>query len=223
MHGYVFRPLPQVATPKLEHASRVWYHSRYNLRRRRAEPFICARTCWEMTEKSKPVKEPKPERRGSVDKCPVCGTHVDAEAYHCPACHSSFCYHCRARLLPADRQMECLNQSCMYYAKLVCGTCDSRMEKSVPPAVYIEPEEGYWPGLLVLVLVLAAILWVWTSFLWALLFAVVVYTVSGYLLHARGFNIFGRERRVEHERKGHFYACLCCHEPVKLIRREHDQ
>ena len=101
-----------------------------------------------MSKHSEPEKESKPQRRGDTQKCPVCGSHVESEAYYCPTCHNSFCYHCRARLVPSDAQMECVNQACAYYAKLICGTCASKVEQDAPPSVYLEPEEGYWPGFL---------------------------------------------------------------------------
>ena len=43
-----------------------------------------------------------PPRRGDIHKCPVCGSGIDAEAYFCAKCKNYFCFHCRARLLPAD-------------------------------------------------------------------------------------------------------------------------
>ena len=36
----------------------------------------------------------KLERRGDVEKCPVCGSRVDRDAYHCPTCRNYFCFHC---------------------------------------------------------------------------------------------------------------------------------
>ena len=84
-------------------------------------------------------------RRGDVAKCPVCGTGVDPESYHGSQCRNYFCFHCRARLLDAGAQLQCLNQSCDYYAKLICGVCDPAKEKEEPPSIYAEPEDGYWP------------------------------------------------------------------------------
>lgn len=161
-------------------------------------------------------KKPKIERRGDVGLCPVCGSEINPQAYHCAVCSNSFCYQCRARLLPSDKQLECVNQDCEYYGKLVCSLCDTPEELS-HVAVYIEPEDGYWPVLLVLVLVLSAFVWAWSSLGWATLFAIVFYVVVGLLLHRLGVNIFGRERRVEHQRKSLEYHCLCCRQPVKEL------
>ena len=94
------------------------------------------------------------KRRGNVAKCPICGSQVDPEAYHCPACHNYYCYHCRARLLASDTQLQCANQSCDYYGKLVCSVCDPQGEKEEPPAVYEEPEDGYWPLWLIVSLII---------------------------------------------------------------------
>ena len=89
------------------------------------------------------------KRRGDVEKCPVCGSHVDAEAYHCPSCRNYFCFHCRSRLVPPDTQLQCVNQQCDYYGKLVCDVCDISHQRDEAPTVYAEPEDGYWPGWLI--------------------------------------------------------------------------
>lgn len=169
-------------------------------------------------ESQRDEKRETSPRRGDVAKCPVCGSAMDSEAFHCPTCHSFFCYQCRARLLPSDKQLECINQSCDYYGKLTCSICNAPVERSEPPAVYLEPEGGYWPALLLLTLLFLVIVWAWTSFAWGLLFAILLYCVGGYLLHSLGVNIFGRERRVEHQRKSRVYLCLCCQEPVKELK-----
>ena len=41
-----------------------------------------------------------------------------------PGLPQYFCFHCRARLLPPDTQLQCVNQQCDYYGKLVCDVCD---------------------------------------------------------------------------------------------------
>ena len=84
-----------------------------------------------------------PERRGDVNKCPICGSQVDSEAYHCSACRNYYCYHCRARLLLSEIHLQCVNQNCDYYGKLVCDVCDPLEEQEEEPAVYAEPEDGY--------------------------------------------------------------------------------
>ncbi len=157
-------------------------------------------------------------RRGNVEKCPVCGSRVDVEAYHCPACHNSFCFHCRARLLPPDTQLQCVNQQCDYYGKLVCEVCDSAAEKEEPPTVYAEPEDGYWPALLALVLILVPLVWYFTSsFLVAVGFAVLAFVGGGSFLQRRGVNVFGRENQVEHPRRSTYYTCIRCRQPVKKL------
>lgn len=157
-------------------------------------------------------------RLGDVGKCPVCGSAVDPEAYYCPTCSNYFCFHCRARLLPADTQVQCVNQDCTYYAKLVCEACSSRQEKEELPAVYAEPEDGYWPGWLVLVLVFAAVIWYFSYFWVAALVAIVGYLLGGYLLQWMGINVFGRERKVEYQRKSSFHNCIRCGQPVKELQ-----
>ena len=103
-----------------------------------------------------------PERIGAVEKCPVCGSRVDLEAYHCPTCRNTFCFHCRARILPSDIQFQCVSQQCEYYGKLLCDVCEEMVEEDSPPAVYLEPQEGYWPLLLIAVLVTAWFIWSWS-------------------------------------------------------------
>ena len=157
------------------------------------------------------------KRRGDVEKCPVCGSHVDPEAYHCPTCRSYFCFHCRARVLQPDTQLQCINQECDYYGKLICGVCDPHGEKEEPPTVYAEPEDGYWPAWLALVLVAVAVIWYFTSFLVAAGTAIATYAVGGYLLHRVGVNVFGRERKVEHQRMTSYHTCISCEKPVKEL------
>ncbi len=165
-------------------------------------------------------EEPALQRRGDVRKCPVCGSPVDAEAYHCPQCRNSFCYHCRAQIHPAEKHLQCTNQDCRYYAKLICEVCHKVTEKSEPPAVYMEPEEGYWPGLLLLALLTGLLTWVWASFLWATWLTLLVFAGGGFLLHRLGINIFGSVRRVEHPRKSRFHPCICCGQRVKQVSTE---
>ncbi|TWU29054.1 hypothetical protein Poly41_67530 [Novipirellula artificiosorum] len=159
-----------------------------------------------------------PQRLGDVEKCPVCGSRVDGEAYHCPTCRNSFCFHCRASVLPSEVQYKCTNQPCEYYGKLLCDVCEERVEREEPPAIYLEPQEGYWPLLLVALIVAAGFLWAfWTSFRWSSLFVLVGFPAIGILLHRLGLNIFGRERRVEHRRTSRFYQCRCCQQQVKEL------
>ncbi len=159
------------------------------------------------------------QRRGDVHKCPVCGLAVDAEAYHCPTCRAYFCYHCRARLLKPDAQLQCTNQDCQYYGKLVCGVCDPQREQHESPAIYAEPEDGYWPAWLALVLIVGAVIWYYASFWWAFLIATATYAGGGYLIQRAGWNLFGSERRVELQRKSTFHTCVSCHRRVKKLKR----
>ena len=125
---------------------------------------------------------------------------MDPEAYHCPTCRSFFCFHCRARLLEPDTRLQCVNQGCDYYGKLVCGICDPLHEKNEAPSIYAEPEDGYWPAWLILVLI-------------------GTYLVGGYLLHRLGLNIFGRHRTLEHPRKSTFHTCIHCQSEVKELHK----
>ena len=157
------------------------------------------------------------ERRGDVQKCPVCGSQVDPDAYHCPTCRNYFCFHCRARLLESDTQSQCLDQACDYYGKLMCDVCDVSVEKEEPPTAYVEPEDGYWPALLVAVLVVGAVAWYCTSFLIAAGMSIGIFALAGFLLHRKGVNIFGREKRVTQSRVSSYRTCIGCGKPVKEV------
>jgi hypothetical protein len=159
------------------------------------------------------------QRRGNVEKCPVCGSRVDAEAFHCPTCHNYFCFHCRARLLPPDTQLQCANQDCRYYDKMIFGVCEESHEKEEPPVVFAEPEDGYWPAWLAVVLVCGVLIWSFASF-WATGgIALAAFAGGGYLLHRAGLNIFGRERQVEQRRKSSYHTCINCEKPVRELGR----
>ncbi|MCY2986011.1 MAG: hypothetical protein NTY15_20470 [Planctomycetota bacterium] len=164
----------------------------------------------------------KPQRRGDVGKCPACGSSVDPEAYHCPTCQTDFCFHCRARLLPADVQLECVSQPCSYYGKLICSICDGKVEQEEPPILYNEPQDGYWPAWLALVLFLAGIIWyLSSSFLAAAIISVTVYFGAGYYLQKQlDWNLFGKERSVEQHRRTSFYRCIHCQGRAKELRKE---
>ncbi len=182
---------------------------------------VAGETATAVDESDTQHEEAKPEinRRGDVEKCPVCGSAVDADAYHCPSCRNYFCYHCRARLVPPDKQLQCVNQDCDYYGKLVCDVCDVAHERDEPPTVYAEPEDGYWPGWLLLALVSFGVVWYLHSLHFAIWQAVGLFVLGGLILHVAGVNIFGKQRVVEHQRKSIHHRCLSCGEGVKEIRR----
>jgi hypothetical protein len=123
-------------------------------------------------------------------------------------------------LLGVDAQMQCTNQGCNYYGKLICAVCDPAVEHEEPPSVYAEPEDGYWPAWLLLVLTVSAVIWWFTSFLAAAAIAVAAYAGGGYVLHRAGVNLFGRQRKVEYKRKSTFHTCIKCQRQVKALRGE---
>jgi hypothetical protein len=164
-----------------------------------------------------PVPPAAPTRLGDVQKCPVCGSAVDADAYQCPTCRNAFCFHCRARVLPGDVQLQCVNQACHYYGKLICDVCEKQIVEEQEPAVYMEPEEGFWLLLLIALLVASGVVWSQASIGWAALCLLLGFPIVGLALHLSGLNIFGRERRVEHRRSAKCYRCICCGQAVKQL------
>jgi hypothetical protein len=184
------------------------------------EPIVHNETPEEALAVEDSTRETVP-RRGDVEKCPVCGSRVDAEAFHCPTCHSYFCFHCRGRLLPGETQLQCVSQSCDYYGKLICGLCDPQAEKDEPPTKYLEPEDGYWPAWLAAVLLVAAVSLYYFTFLTSLIEAVVLFLLGGWLLNKWGFNLFGKVRAVEQQRKTRYHTCIHCLEPVKSVTSKH--
>lgn len=158
-----------------------------------------------------------PPRLGNVRECPVCGSAVAPGAYHCPTCQNSFCFHCRARVLPSDVQLQCVNQRCAYYGKLLCDVCEDTVVEEQPPAVYMEPEEGFWPLLLLVDFIAFGFVWYQSSFGWAALFLFLAFPALGYAGQVLGLNVFGRERRVEHRRTAEYYRCICCRKAVKEL------
>jgi hypothetical protein len=163
---------------------------------------------------------PPVARRGDVCKCPICGSSVDQGAYHCAACRNYFCFHCRARLLPSDAQVECVNQDCGYYGKLVCGLCDSPHDKKEAPLIYAEPVDGYWPLWLGIALFVGLIIWYFTVWWFGFFLAISVFVAGGLWLQKKGFNIFGTEAMVTHERSSSYRTCIRCQQPTKEIKPE---
>ena len=157
------------------------------------------------------------KRRGNVEKCPVCGSQVDSEAYCCPTCRSFFCYHCRARVVETDPQFQCINQACDYYGRLVCGVCDPRHERQEPPSIYLEPEDGFWPLLFILGLLGALLAWFrwWLTWPWLLLFGAAVFCCGAVVVRLFGRSVFGRHIKVEQQRITPYHTCLECGEEVR--------
>ena len=170
-----------------------------------------------MEHQNNPAAETAVKRRGDLQKCPVCGSPVDSEAYYCPTCHNYFCYHCRARLVESDSQLQCVDTNCEYYGKLVCSVCDSAVEKEEPPSVYAEPEDGYWPLLLLAAIIIGILIWWLGSFLVGLIVGIVLFAGGGHLLHRYVLNIFGRERTVTRSRVSSCNTCVRCQSLVKVV------
>jgi hypothetical protein len=164
------------------------------------------------------VPKSAPKRRGDVSKCPICGSGIDPEAFHCAQCHNYFCYHCRARLLKSDRQLQCTDQNCDYYAKLMCSECDEPGIRQDPPVEFVEPLDGYWPLWLVASLIVGGLTWYYgANFAAGAWTALALFILGGFLIHRAGINIFGGERRIVEERTTTYYSCLRCKQPVKEI------
>ena len=161
--------------------------------------------------------DPKIElaRLGNITQCPICGSEVHSDAYHCTKCRSFFCYRCRAHLGADEPILQCGNQDCSYYGKWVCGVCNPTIKKQETPLEYIEPIDGYWPVWLIASLLLSLIFgwyFTWTS---ALIVFVGLYAGLGYILQTMDVNIFGKQRKVSMDRSTDIHACICCSKPTK--------
>jgi hypothetical protein len=170
------------------------------------------------TEEEARTEKSEIRRLGDLQKCPICGSQVDPDAYHCPYCHNYYCFHCRARLLGTDKQYQCVSKDCDYYGKLLCSVCDLEVRKDEPPAVYFEPEDGYWPLLLIGSLLLAILIWIMSSFVAGLLSWLVIFVGGAYILHRAGVNVFCRELEVARPRSSAYHTCICCQQPVRELR-----
>ena len=154
-------------------------------------------------------------RLGNTKQCPICGSDVHSDAYHCTRCRSFFCYHCRAKLGADEVILQCGNQDCGFYGKWVCSVCDPATQKAEPPLEYDEPVDGYWPAWLLASIfmgLLAAWYINWSS---ALIVFAGMYAGLGYLLQSMDVNIFGKLRRASMERSSEVHSCICCSSPTK--------
>lgn len=165
-----------------------------------------------------PTTAPRSElnRLGNTSQCPICGSEVHSEAYHCTKCRSFFCYHCRARLGFNEAVLQCGNRDCGYYGKLLCSSCDTPTTKQEAPLEYIEPIDGYWPGL-VCVSILVSLLIAW-KFTWsaALIAFLTLFAGVGTILQSMQFNIFGKQRHVSMPRTSNHHSCICCNSETKI-------
>lgn len=160
---------------------------------------------------------PVVHRLGDTSKCPICGSNVATEAYHCTHCRNFFCYHCRARQASSETGLQCTNQACGYYGKLVCNICDPEQRKDEPPTVYLEPLDGYWPALLGISVIASLIVWLYSTWLAALIFWFGSYLGLGYILQSMGFNIFGKQRTVSMPRTSKHHQCIGCGQTAKEV------
>ena len=68
-----------------------------------------------------------------------------------------------------------------------------------------------------MVLVLGAMVWLYSSFLVAAVIVIAVYAAGGFALHRAGVNMFGRQRKVEHRRRSTYHTCIKCEQLVKEL------
>lgn len=169
----------------------------------------------ESSPDSETTSQRKLERLGNAGLCPICGSDVHEDAYHCTKCRSFFCYHCRAHLSGDEPILQCSNRSCGYYGKWVCGVCDPLTKKQQVPLEYIEPVDGYWPAWLVASLLMSLLSGWYFGWKSALIVLIGLYAGVGYILQSMEINIFGKHRRVTMDRSTDVHACICCQSPTK--------
>ena len=166
-------------------------------------------------EAAESVKFHDVKRLGEIEKCPVCGSKADAGAYHCSQCRNNFCYRCRARVLPAEPQFQCINQKCDYYGKLVCGICDPAISQPEPPTIYLERIGGWWPPLLAGSVVIFLLGLFWLSFWYAFLLGLMAFSAIGYWLDRMGFHVLGQIKTITETRESVHHDCIRCGHQVK--------
>lgn len=113
--------------------------------------------------------------------------------------------------------MQCANRDCEYFGKMVCSHCDLSQITEEKPFLYKEPTDGYWPAWLLLCSILSIYIAWQSTFLAGGLAFLALYPGLGYLMHAAGLNLFGKERSVELPRSTKAYSCVRCAQPAKLI------
>ena len=158
------------------------------------------------------------ERRGDVNKCPVLrftGRLRSIPLPSLPEITSAIivardCYFprntCSASIKTASTM-----------GSLLCDVCDQLAEKEESPSIYAEPEDGYWPAWLILVLIVSGLVWYWVSFPVALVAAITLFGLGGFILQRIGLNIFGAKRMVEQQRRLTYFTCVCCGQAVKEV------
>jgi len=90
----------------------------------------------------------------------------------------------------------------------------------LPPVVFSEPEDGYWPLILILSVVGGLCAWWWWSLgFWGTVgVGVGAFVLLGGVSAALGFCVFGRVRSVEQKRTRTFHTCLHCLNETKSSR-----
>ena len=158
------------------------------------------------------------QRLGDISKCPACGSEVDSGAYHCPKCRNYFCYRCRARVLPADPQFQCLNQECDYHGKLVCEACDLGVSHDEEPTVYFDRVGGWWPSLATCACVLFFVALFYTHAWIAFFLAAAALIAASFGLQRAGLNVFDTTKKVIEPRHSVHHHCIRCSKPAKPCR-----
>jgi hypothetical protein len=100
--------------------------------------------------------------------------------------------------------------------------CDLRQEREEAPSVYLEPEDGFWPLLLVLALVSGPVGWIgWrlNSF-GVVLTMLTVFGTGALLVRLFKRRVFGRSIRIEQQRLTPYHICVSCGEEVRELTRD---
>lgn len=155
------------------------------------------------------------ERLGNSTQCPICGSDVHEDAYHCTKCRSFFCYHCRAHLGAEETILQCSNRDCSYYGKWLCSVCNPVAKQQQDPLEYLEPLDGYWPAWLLLSLLASLVFGFYFTWSSAFILFVGLYAGIGYILQSMDVNIFGKQRKVSMDRSTDVHLCICCNKPSK--------
>lgn len=163
-------------------------------------------------------------RIGSQEKCPACGSRLDADAYRCPKCMIYFCFKCRRRVAARDPQYQCLNQQCKYYGKLLCEVCTTAVPEYKTHTVEIPDDHHTKVKDVVIMLILGCaialgiVCWIFVAFSLGVACAIIA-AWSGLAIAVQIFDgdLKTYTTKSEQYQSGIHRECIACNQPVEIL------